>query len=177
MDAVPDLFCIFSIFLPSNCRDGGAFGFSLWQRRNWVRWSSLHFVRCYLARQSSCEVSSRSQEWRPRQNVLRIVPIFTIDNNHYLALGFIILARLAQFEFWTLCVKMGGKKWQMFNIQTRKYVIRRSVWRNGTHTHTEGKQKFLFSARTSLSQVPVFLCSTSFSLFLLLFIHVQPQSR
>ncbi len=61
------------------------------------------------------------------QNVLRIVPIFTIDNNHYLALGFIILARLAQFEFWTLCVKMGGKKWQMFNIQTRKYVIRRSV--------------------------------------------------
>lgn len=57
MDAVPDLFCIFSICLPTNCWDFGAFGVLLCQDRdkvkNWVRWC------IYLARQS-CEILSYS---------------------------------------------------------------------------------------------------------------------
>lgn len=50
MDDVPDMFCIFSSCLPTNCLDCGAFGFLLRQEsdkvKNWVSWSSrpsLHF--------------------------------------------------------------------------------------------------------------------------------------
>lgn len=81
--------------------------------KNWVRWSSrpnLHF--CVMLFGMAIRLwgfVTLLTESRRRQNVLRIVPIFTVDTNHYLALEIIILGRLAQCSFWTLCVKIWGK--------------------------------------------------------------------
>lgn len=114
MNVSADFFCIFSICLPISCRDCGAFDIPLCQDsdkvKDWVSWASgscLHF--CMMLFGDQVEGFRQVPELR-RQNVLSIVPIFTIDNNHYLSFGIIILAWLADYGIWTLFVKMGGNQ-------------------------------------------------------------------
>lgn len=115
MNVFADFFCILSICLPISCRDCGAFGIPLCQDsdkvKDWVSWFSrprLHF--CVMLFGDQVEGFRHVPELRRRQNVLSIVPIFTIDNNHNLSFGIIIVAWLADYGIWTLFIKMGGNQ-------------------------------------------------------------------